>query len=68
MSLGLLTALMLGISSEGIQAYAMTNQSITAESGYRLYADSLTSTSGIIKGDVTELLPDYEISLSLIHI
>ncbi|WP_373154068.1 hypothetical protein [Clostridium sp. AUH-JLR23] len=62
MSLGLLTALMLGISSEGIQAYAMTNQSITAESGYRLYADSLTSTSGIIKGDVTELLPDYEIS------
>lgn len=60
--LGLLIALMLGISSEGIQAYAMTNQSITAESGYRLYADNLTSTSGIIKGDVTELLPDYEIS------
>lgn len=62
MPLGLLIALMLGISSEGIQAYAMTNQSITAESGYRLYADNLTSTSGIIKGDVTELLPDYEIS------
>lgn len=37
MPLGLLIALMLGISSEGIQAYAMTNQSITAESGYWYY-------------------------------
>lgn len=55
-------AMLFGISNEGIFAYAMTNQSVTAVSGYRIYADSLTSASGVIKGDVSELQPDYKVS------
>lgn len=55
-------AMLFGISNEGIFAYAMTNQSVTAASGYRIYADSLTSASGVIKGDVSELQPDYKVS------
>lgn len=62
MPLLLMGAMLFGISNEGIFAYAMTNQSVTAASGYRIYADSLTSASGVIKGDVSELQPDYKVS------
>lgn len=70
-SLGLAAAMLMSVPGQSMLSYAMNNQggqeqdvqeqSIESESGYRLYADELTSASGSVKGDITEVLPGYEI-------
>ncbi len=70
-SLGLAAAMLMAVPSQNMLSYAMTDQSVQdedvqeqsveSESGYRLYADELTSASGAVKGDMTEVLPGYEI-------
>lgn len=70
-SLGLAAIMLMSVPGQSIPTYAMTNQgsqdqdaqeqSVESESGYRLYADELTSASGAVKGDMTEVLPGYEI-------
>lgn len=70
-SLGLATVMLMSVPGQSILSYAMNNQdgqeqkvkeqSVESESGYRLYADELTSASGAVKGDITEVLSGYEI-------
>ncbi len=72
-SLGLAVIMLMSVPGKSILSYAMTGQeqnaqkqnvqeqSVESESGYRLYADELTSNSGAVKGDITEVLPEYEI-------
>ena len=72
-SLGLAVIMLMSVPGKSILSYAMTGQeenaqkqnvqeqSVESESGYRLYADELTSDSGAVKGDITEVLPEYEI-------
>lgn len=62
MSLGIAGMILLGYPSN--ISFAMTGDDIQeaqGKSGYRLYADELTSTAGVIKGDVSGVLPDNEI-------
>ena len=72
-SLSLAVIMLMSVPGKSILSYAMTGQeenaqkqnvqeqSVESESGYRLYADELTSDSGAVKGDITEVLPEYEI-------
>lgn len=70
-ALGLAAAMMMSAPGQSVLSYAQTDQSnqeqagqeqsVKGESGYRLYADDLTSTSGSVRGDITEVLPGYEI-------
>lgn len=62
MSLGMAGMILLGYPSNN--SFAMTGDDIQkaqGESGYRLYADELTPTAGVIKGDISGVLPDNEI-------
>ncbi len=62
MSLGIAGMILLGYPSN--ISFAMTEDDIQeaqGESGYRLYADELTPTAGVIKGDISGVLPDNEI-------
>lgn len=62
MSLGMAGMILLGYPSN--ISFAMTGDDIQeaqGESGYRLYADELTPTAGVIKGDISGVLPDNEI-------
>ena len=72
-SLSLAVIMLMSVPGKSVLSYAMTGQeqnaqkqnvqeqSVESESGYRLYADELTSDSGAVKGDITEVLPEYEI-------
>ncbi len=62
MSLGIAGMILLGYPSN--ISFAMTGDDIQeaqGESGYRLYADELTPTAGVIKGDISGVFPDNEI-------
>lgn len=70
-SLGMAAVMLMAVPSQSMLFHAkaaqsaqdedVQDQSVESESGYRLYADELTSASGAVKGDVTEVLPGYEI-------
>lgn len=53
---------MLGLSSELIRAQAWSDQSAVSKTGYRLTAENISSSSADIIGDMSQALPEYDIT------
>ncbi len=62
LSLGVVSAIMLGLSSELIRAQAWSDQSAVSKTGYRLTAENISSSSADIIGDMSQALPEYDIT------
>ena len=58
-ALGLSGALLAGLMTGAI--YAKDEQSVYSQTGYRLYVDEISETSGTIYSDISQVTEDYDI-------